>query len=63
MGPLDWDQLGGRFIAALAEAVGAPLVPLPWPDLNEDEVSGLIEQYARRNGWSIAEVRGAADRF
>lgn len=43
---LDWDQFGGRFIAALAGVVGAPLVPRPWPDLNEEEVSGLIEQYS-----------------
>jgi lipoate-protein ligase A len=43
---IDWDQFGGRFIAALAEAVGAPLVPVPWPELNEDEVAGLIERYA-----------------
>lgn len=46
VGPLDWDQLGGRFIAALGEAVGAPLVPVSWPELNEDEVAGLIERYA-----------------
>ena len=44
--PLDWDVFGGRFIAALAQAVGIPATPTPWPALNEDEVSGLIEQYA-----------------
>jgi len=45
-GALDWDVFGGRFIAALAQAVGAPVTPTPWPDLNEDEVTGLIEQYS-----------------
>jgi lipoate-protein ligase A len=43
---LDWDALGGHFIAALAQATDAALTPAPWPDLNEDEVSGLMEQYA-----------------
>jgi lipoate-protein ligase A len=45
-GALDWDVFGGRFIAALAQAVGVPATPVPWPDLNEDEVAGLIEKYA-----------------
>lgn len=44
--PLDWDRFGGQFIVALGEAAGALLVPAPWPDLNEDEVAGLIEQYS-----------------
>ena len=44
--PLDWDVLGGRFLAALADALGLPVTPTPWPELNEDEVSGLIEQYS-----------------
>ena len=43
---VDWDAFGGRFIVGLAEALGVPVAPTPWPDLNEDEVSGLIEQYA-----------------
>jgi lipoate-protein ligase A len=45
-GDIDWDVFGGRFIAALAQAVGAPAAPTPWPELNEDEVTGLIEQYS-----------------
>ena len=45
-GDIDWDVFGGRFIAALAQAVGAPATPMPWPELNEDEVAGLIEQYS-----------------
>jgi lipoate-protein ligase A len=44
--PLDWDALGGHFIAALAQAAGAVLTAVPWPDLDEGEVSGLLEQYS-----------------
>jgi lipoate-protein ligase A len=43
---IDWDQFGGRFIVALAEAAGAALTPVPWPEMSEDEVEALIEQYA-----------------
>ncbi len=46
VGTLDWDRFGGHFVAALAEAMGAPLNPQPWPDFNEDEAAGLVEQYA-----------------
>jgi len=45
-GPCDWQAFGARFAVALAEAAGMPALPVPWPDLNEDEVSGLTEQYA-----------------
>jgi lipoate-protein ligase A len=43
---LDWDALGGHFIAALAQAMHVALTPVPWPDLNEDEATSLMEQYA-----------------
>ena len=42
----DWEVFGARFAVALAEAAAVPALPVPWPDLNEDEVSGLTEQYA-----------------
>jgi lipoyl(octanoyl) transferase len=45
-GAVDWDKFQARFTAALAGAVGAAAAETPWPDLNEDEVSGLTEQYA-----------------
>lgn len=45
-GPVDWDDFAARFTAALAAALQAPAGVSPWPELNEDEVSGLIEQYA-----------------
>jgi lipoate-protein ligase A len=46
VGPVDWEDFAGRFTAALASALGATAEPTPWPELNEDEVSGLIEQYS-----------------
>lgn len=46
VGPIDWDDFSARFSAALARALGAELQETPWPELNEDEVSGLTEQYS-----------------
>ena len=43
---IDWDQFGGRFLVALAEAMGGVLRAAPWPELGEDEVIGLVEQYS-----------------
>ena len=45
VGRCDWEVFGARFSVALAEAAGAPAMPVPWPDLSEEEVSGLTEQY------------------
>jgi lipoyl(octanoyl) transferase len=46
VGALGWDKFQDLFSAELARALGAELVPTPWPELNEAEVSGLIEQYS-----------------
>lgn len=46
LGPVDWDRFQAEFSAGLARALGAAATESPWPDFNEDEVSGLIEQYA-----------------
>jgi lipoate-protein ligase A len=45
-GPVDWEQFQGDFTAQLAEALGVPAVATPWPEFNEDEVTGLTEQYS-----------------
>jgi lipoate-protein ligase A len=45
-GAIDWDEFSAGFAARLARALGAEAVDTPWPDLNEDEVAGLIEQYS-----------------
>ncbi len=46
VGVLDWDAFHERFAAEIARALAAERVPRPWPELNEDEVAGLVEQYS-----------------
>jgi len=46
VGPVDWDDFQARFTAALAQVLHAAAAETPWPELNEDEVSGLVEQYS-----------------
>lgn len=46
VGPVDWDGFRARFTSNLSGALGAEAAETPWPDLNEDEVSGLVEQYS-----------------
>ena len=46
IGTVDWEEFSARFVATLARALCAGSQETPWPDLNEDEVSGLIEQYS-----------------
>ena len=43
---LDWEEFGSAFVARLGGALDMPAVTTPWPELNEDEVSGLTEQYS-----------------
>ncbi len=43
---VDWDKFHDDFAARLAAVLGTTADPVPWPDLNEDEVSGLTEQYS-----------------
>ncbi len=46
VGSVDWDDFSARFAAALAQALRAEAQAMPWPDLAEHEVEGLIEQYS-----------------
>lgn len=46
VGALDWDDFGARFVARLARALSATATETPWPELNDDEVNGLVEQYS-----------------
>jgi lipoate-protein ligase A len=46
VGPIDWEKFQELFSTEIARALGAEAVPTPWPELNEDEVSGLVEQYS-----------------
>lgn len=43
---IDWEQFGERFIGGLAAALASTAEDVPWPDFNEDELSGLTEQYS-----------------
>jgi lipoate-protein ligase A len=43
---MDWDRFHDEFTAQLAATLQVTAEPTPWPDLNEDEVSGLTEQYS-----------------
>ena len=43
---MDWEEFQVKFTGALARALEVEEVETPWPDLIEDEVSGLIEQYS-----------------
>lgn len=43
---LDWERFQAEFSTGIARMLGAEETPTPWPDLNEEEVSGLIERYS-----------------
>jgi lipoate-protein ligase A len=43
---MDWQVFEDAFVSRLASALGTTAEPAPWPEFNEDEVSGLTEQYA-----------------
>jgi lipoate-protein ligase A len=45
-GAIDWERFGEDFSARLAAALGGAAEGVPWPELDEEEVSGLTEQYA-----------------
>jgi lipoate-protein ligase A len=42
---MDWERFGDAFVSNLASTLTLPAVETPWPDLNEEEVTGLTEQY------------------
>ena len=39
-------RFSARFVAGLARTLGVEAQATPWPDLDEGEVEGLVEQYA-----------------
>ena len=43
---VDWEKFGEDFVARLAKMLRAEAQATPWPELNDDEVSALTEQYA-----------------
>jgi lipoate-protein ligase A len=45
-GDLDGGAFADDFIAGLAGALGAEASPVPWPELAEGELEGLVERYS-----------------
>jgi lipoate-protein ligase A len=45
-GAIDWARFEEDFTTGLAVALGGVAERVAWPELNEEEVSGLTEQYA-----------------
>ncbi len=43
---VDWDRFEADFVAGLVRALGVEAERTPWPDLDEDEVSALVEKYS-----------------
>lgn len=44
--PVDWERFETEFALSLARVLGTPAESVPWPEFNEDEVSGLTEHYS-----------------
>ena len=43
---VDWEKFGEDFATGLAAVLGIEAERTPWPELADDEVSGLAERYA-----------------
>jgi lipoate-protein ligase A len=43
---VDWEKFGDDFIAHLGVALEVEAQATPWPELNDDELSALVEQYS-----------------
>jgi lipoate-protein ligase A len=46
VGAVDWERFQEEFVQALGRTLGLEPTPTPWPELNESEVEGLVEQYS-----------------
>jgi lipoate-protein ligase A len=46
VGKIDWSQFDSDFSARIAVALEAKAERVPWPEINEDEVSSLTEHYS-----------------
>jgi len=45
-GAFDWERFHDGFAGSLAAALEVSAGAVPWPEFNEDEVAGLVEQYS-----------------
>ena len=42
----DWDRFHDEFVARLARVLSVEAKPTPWPDISDDELAALVEQYS-----------------
>jgi lipoate-protein ligase A len=42
----DWDRFHDEFVARLARVLGVEARPTPWPDISDDELAAIVEQYS-----------------
>jgi lipoate-protein ligase A len=43
---VDWEKFHDEFVAQIAGALGVAAAATPWPEISEDELSALVEQYS-----------------
>jgi lipoate-protein ligase A len=43
---LDWEKFEAVFVTGISSALNVPAQAAPWPELDDDEVGGLTEQYS-----------------
>jgi lipoate-protein ligase A len=43
---IDWDRFHADFIAQIAASLEGEATPTPWPELSDDELGALVEQYS-----------------
>ena len=43
---VDWERFGEDFVAQLSTALQTDATPTPWPEFNDGELEGLVEQYS-----------------
>ena len=43
---VDWGRFSDDFVGQLGAQLDVAAGPMPWPEFNEDEVSGLVEKYS-----------------
>lgn len=45
-GAIDWDEFEQAFVARLALALGGTAQAMPWPEIDDEEIGGLAENYS-----------------
>lgn len=43
---VDWDRFYDGFVTGLAQVLGVAAEPKPWPEISEEELAALVEQYS-----------------